>query len=971
MKFLLSAAVILIVALMSVAALDDEVSDRTVYARRNEMTEVPFRRLYRRVAPGMVVTLTSPPTNGALFAKPNGEKQLSIDSNTDDNVFYYRSNADFPMDGTPSAKDSFGVKIEVQGKTYTAQITVVVHQRTLVTKNYTLYSVDTSEPRVIALRVRTALRGLINLLNPVLADVRIDSLPTNGCRVTQFDGTEIADAKTKVTDVELRVKVWPRVDMVAGETCSFTFTALRRNGIRTEPNFVTLVQSEAFVPRAYNTNVAYEVDADVSRSVELIGSTRNPNQNLSFVITKLPEVGQLYDVAETSVEGLPEFGLNSSQLPIVIYSGPKTRVVLVYRVSPKDVTFPHAPVTVEYVVKDRFKTSAGAKATIKLVRKASPVCGSVVVTPVFWDRPAKELVLNYTEVNGNAIQKLVLIQGPTSPLGDLIFLRTTIRGVVRKALKVGDYFTDKDKRLSYLVRGDRMRDSGNETYKFRAQSFDGLSCVGSITFVVMQHDAPVTPQGVAVRRELVRLKALTLLPMWGKANLTIANPTSVVITKAPVLGSLFQVKDSAPYEPGQMYRVDRRGAALSYCRRRDCEQYKGERIDEGSTVQQMALWSQTSLESNTRIWVLYESPKWTDPSLAKQTDSYEFYFTNKNGDKSETQQVVISFRKALKRVISIRYSLAQVTRNLNFDHQQETLVKCVLSNYSNQAVMIPEFDKYRRHGAQVNFRLFQYRQDGNRLINGARLVNTTRDDVTGWWLDNENSLVLIPGARARQQIFQFRARIYNVSAAGTLMKDTMEEVRVVVTRDNTVPEWNFEYITGQGNTEVLIGELKEIQISAFDADDDLLSFRVADGVKRGALYYEETRFGLVTMSMVKTGAVLRIPKGAVTRSDARMHYKAIATPGMKFPAYDNFTLYADDGGGVLSERLMFNITIVGDITTHASVNTTPGKASVSLISIVIALLAALSGVLIMVVMIVRKRKRTQRYLSVPQETEMS
>jgi hypothetical protein len=51
-------------------------------------------------------------------------------------------------------------------------------------------------------------------------------------------------------------------------------------------------------------------------------------------------------------------------------------------------------------------------------------------------------------------------------------------------------------------------------------------------------------------------------------------------------------------------------------------------------------------------------------------------------------------------------------------------------------------------------------------------------------------------------------------------------------------------------------------------------------------------------------------------------------------------LYADDGGGILSEKLMFNITIVGDVTVRASAPTT---FSVSYGTAVITMLCAVAA----------------------------
>ena len=97
--------------------------------------------------------------------------------------------------------------------------------------------------------------------------------------------------------------------------------------------------------------------------------------------------------------------------------------------------------------------------------------------------------------------------------------------------------------------------------------------------------------------------------------------------------------------------------------------------------------------------------------------------------------------------------------------------------------------------------------------------------VLGQWLGNENTVILIPSARARKQKFQFRAVIYNMSADGQLDAATREEVRVVVTRENTIPVWLREIITGQGAVDAYVGSMATIDITAFDAVI-ISSFRV-------------------------------------------------------------------------------------------------------------------------------------------------
>jgi len=912
--------------------------------------------------PGMVVRITQLPANGVLRSATTG-RVITSDDTTQDNRFTYTPNAGFPADGIRAGRDVVGFDVLLQGTAGSAFVNINVVLRRLIVRNYTLYAVTNSQGRVVSLNARDQ-QGNVLTQRSKLTEVRVETLPDNGCTLQQFNGDAITAPQTAVSDSKLRLVMFPRLDMQESESCSFTFTAQRSNGFRTRPRVVNMIRRSPFVPRSFSTSSVYTVDAEVSRMVELIGSTQNPDTNLTFVITSLPKVGQLFDVAETSQEELPSVGISPSQIPYAVPVGGKTRLVLFYKTSPAEVQNVNS-VSFDYQVRDTYKTSKTSTVTIKLFQKQSPVCGNVVVSPVFWDRPAKELVLNYSNPSGRQIQKIVLLSGPKDPIGDLYYERSTLtRGTQKVTVAPGDYFSDKNKRLSYLVRKDRMRVSGNETYVFRVQALTGMSCVGTITFVVMQHDAQ---SGANVRREIVRVGSINLLPLWGTANRTVMNPTHAVISSLPAYGSLFSVSELLPWEKGLMYRVNRRGQARPYCVRHDCQPYLDTRLDSGSKLKKVTLTDESTLDQQNRFWIFYQAPGSLQPLSVK--DSFEYYFVNANGERSETQRVDVSFRKRKKRIITCVYKSQPPNVDSDFDKQTETYIKCVLSNATaaQQAVMIPEFDKYRRHGAQVPFRLFQFRDDGNRVIAGERLSNSTYGDVVGMWLDRENTVIVVPTARTRQQVFQFRAVIFNKTSSGDLIKSTREEVRVVVKRENTVPEWDREFTTGRGTVSGNAGEVLDIDVYATDADGDLLQFRLAETVKKGTLWFEDLRFGVNSLSVVKRGAILRPAKGSIYRSSVRLHYKADAGKGWSFPQQDTFTLYADDGGGVLSDPLTFNITLVGDVGEHRSNQATSTSSSFATIAAV--LVVAVVGLLFLIAAIFRRKSR-QRYMSVPQDIEM-
>jgi hypothetical protein len=187
---------------------------------------------------------------------------------------------------------------------------------------------------------------------------------------------------------------------------------------------------------------------------------------------------------------------------------------------------------------------------------------------------------------------------------------------------------------------------------------------------------------------------------------------------------------------------------------------------------------------------------------------------------------------------------------------------------------------------------------------------------------------------------------------------------VKVVRENTVPTWDYDQIEGRGNIKVTVGEMKTIRVSALDLDDDLLSFIIARGVQRGKLYYEEYRFGLPRMMLIKSGSRIRIPKGSLYRSDATLKYITNGDPNWNYPQQDNFALWADNDGGVLSEKLIVNITIVADGAPRY------GSAATVTFSVTAITVILCAVVILLVALIAYVRQRSRRvYLSLS-ATEM-
>jgi hypothetical protein len=960
--------ILLLLCVLALAATD---SFTIVRVKSGYPIPVNFRLRMPDLPPGVLIVITGTPQYGRLL-KADAKTEIT-QGTTLGNEFAYVVNSDFPKAGNDNVTEtiSFWYQADDSQPRVDGQFSIVVRNPRPSARNLTFRAVS-SKPRLVSLVVRGEGKKELTLRNAdLLKSVRVFP-PTNDCILTQYDGTAISD-ETEVTDPSLRLFFGLGT---SGQSCSFEFVATGANLLKSNVGKVQLnARIGGKLPRAYSTKAVFRVGFDEVRSLEFIGSTTNPDTNLTFFITSPPKYGKLYFVSDIANANGSNF-LKFDDLPKTIYSGPWTRVVLVYRMNKgafkENVT---GSDVIQFKVKDNYQTSAAASVTVTFASGSPPKCSPQIISPVFWDRPVTNIILNYKETSGFSIQKLILLTAPRNAIGDLIFSRQVAtkdldivnKGKVKpnielRPLRPGLYFTDRNKRLSYMVRsGTPANVSSNQTYTYRAMNFQGMSCIGSITFEVMPHNQAVVPgAGRAVRRELVRVNDITLLPLWGEANKSVNGAASAVIVSAPKLGSLYVVNADAPYDPTGMYRV--RGLdKVTYCRRHKCEKYLGELLTEGATVEQVRLWSRVNLDnSNWRLFVFYKSPPAVE-SLQTTTDSFEYSFVGKDGSKSTmTQRVVINFKKAKKRVIEVTYKIDSTKRWTTYSEQPETLIKCVVSNTTNQVVAIEEFDMFRRHNKKVDFRLFQFREEGNRLVlAGDRLEKTNKFGLDAQWLHFGNSVVLIPGARSRQQVFQFRARIYNLTATGGIDQNKYEVVRVVVRRENNVPVWVST--PNDVRQELFVGETKPITIQAYDADDDLISFRISQGVTHGILRFQETRFGATTSTIVKSGAVLRIPKGSPFRAQATLFYTAVASPDATYPLEDYFSVFADDGGGVLSERLIVNITQVSDITEkHA-------QGVILLVPLNIAVYggaAALAALVIACVMMKRRASRAM-YLGLP------
>ena len=925
-------------------------------------------QLFRDTAPGYLqVKLASDLQFGSLITDDGSaiRRPSSSSSFLNSAVFTYAPDSSFFL-ASADQTERLELQLRIQGEgTSESNVTVLVNiVRWWLQPIPATYRSITDKERIVYLRILTRRGDAVNKESPLLSRVVVTSLPSSGCRLSQFDGWLIQTAGTEVTDKQLRLRFFPPPDRVS---CAFEFQAVATNGKSSQAASVTLEPSNGVPddPRAYNTSATFVLGIDTSRTVELVGSTTNPDTNLSFYVTALPQWGSLFFVDDTfdSLDLRDAIRLTDEPL----YSGPNSHIVLIFAMNATVVPLAEST-DVRFFVRDDYSRSKVASCTIAFRNSSPPVCSPLIISPVFWDRPVTNVILNYKEVNGFSIQKLILLTAPRNPVGDLYFSRKIAAkdlnivnaGAVRAAveqrqLRPGLYFTDKDKRLSYMVRRGNNNVTSTQTYTYRAMNFQGESCIGSVTFEVMPHNQAMPTNALqAVRRELVRVNDITLLPLWGLANLSVKEATSAVIVNLPTRGTLYTVTADAPFDPSEMYRVGGL-TKQTYCRRHKCEKYLGEQLVEGSTVEQVRLWSRTDLENSTkRLFVFYKSPQ-TVESLQTSTDSFDYAFVGKDGTRGKvTQHVEIHFKKAKKRVVEVTYKADSTKRWTTYSEQPETLIKCQVSNLTSQVVAVEEFDMFRRHNKKVDFRLFQFREEGNRLVlAGDRLAKSNKYGLDAQWLLFNNSVVLIPGARSRQQVFKFRARIYNLTATGAIDPNVYEVVRVIVRPTSLeVLAWNLD--VSDVNVTLGAGSSRDIQLFADDPQGEALTFRIFRGPRFGVVLSVETRFNETHAEALDTGSVIRHPLGSIYASQVQLRYLAGAHAEWRYPLEDNFAIFARNEVGIVSDLLVVNITVL------KSAAVTAGAASIPLQTVPIAAVTvALCAVVVLVVVkVLRPRKLT-------------
>ena len=820
-------------------------------------------------------------------------------------------------------------------------------------------------------------------------------------------------------------------DIISGSPCSLTVQARDASGNISNVAALSFTPIKEEPPYVVNTTAKWRLGIDKVVFLELVGYSANSvggtNNPVTFQVLSLPILGRVLKVNDTEL-----FKPNESNVVVVgseVYSGRKTRVVLVLDVSdidPATVNMSSSPL--QLVFKVTGKTSglwSVGKVSVNLVVPQSPICGTTEYYPVFWDQPVRNIIPDYDE-NGGVVDRVVLAKLPDDALGDLYvvsspranklsrfdlsnspatqsnLIRDTLLSVTDRIdeakelasaqkLKLGDVIQSSMRKLRYSVRPEKRTRHGTDTFVFRAVAQSQLSCHGNITFHVLPHDQAATTATGELRYDLAPAGALTVLPLWGLANRSLRPdlPGTVKVVVDNVdgkFGANWFVLDTfrAPYDGGFMYRSDVR--AQPYCERFNCSAFIDASLPivPGSTVVPSTVWAREGVEeSDPRPWVVISLP----PSEAVTTMSTEytsiaFHYEQRVNEsyviKTRQQTLGVFQRPGKKRVVYCDYQpLAQ--RNQDLGAQRELEIPCRISEIASpslRAYVFP-FDTKRRHGRAASFRIFNALLDGNRVKRTARLAPQSLFNLPEqmWVLNEKTWVVVVPSVRAVGQQFQFRARIYPDSdSEGWITR--YEDVRVIVRRLTEPPQWTpFSGSDGERDapenpTSMIVPgneTTRRFQLRVTSKTDDIITFRVLVSPKYGYLLTDVFSLGLSQTQRVGTGSRVRPPPGTSERQSVMFTYVPQRVSFLQYPLNDTIVVVAEDGSGLSSapRQIVFQVAVSAEFL--ASVKDLQHGAPPSPVLAIALVGVVIVGTVVVTIGLIRRRGR-ERYLFLPKVT---
>uniref|UniRef100_A0A7S1LQN4 Uncharacterized protein n=1 Tax=Neobodo designis TaxID=312471 RepID=A0A7S1LQN4_NEODS len=827
----------------------------------------------------------------------------------------------------------------------------------------------------------------------------ITASPSDACKLTDVAGGTPFDFAAKptynVSADTLAVYVIPPTTTPEFR-CEFNFTVADREGLVSETAPVTITNKAAVKPHAYGSRVRLERGRRTV-TFDLFGSSPNidASDNLAFVISHLPSHGKVFKLDNIQDEPKPEEEIKMPTGPdakIVISNTTSRRVRLVYQSDeqwlaannkgPKSGAMLPLPgpdgapmreeVRLTFYVQDKYETSPEANIEISGARNgAPPVCNVTNLFNVFQSSSAVvQLDFGYAAPGGKMItlpriQRVMLLsepKGADAQYGHLVQSIQFENGTTTRTIHPGDHFSDEDRSLRWvpnpnvtLTAVDRKRLERPLTYRYRAMTPEGLFCDGALNvFLQPQGDPNGADNGHTwvERATTGRLHLFVLRAPDVPKNASIA--AARINSMANFQGTLWRVNENVPVSQIPVF-VGSGKRMLSACRVLNCSNFKSDQqIKERDEIQ-----ATTDARSGfSQVLFLYEPPARppTQSGMNPTGFSFSYKLSNDGEFTPETPPHYFKMFIVQGELPQIEFQYDAPVVNFNMSEGTDLQVPLVFGDRDHNlpaakyAVRVRSFNGGWRHNSRPAFKLLQVASvDGDRYIGGEPVGYTTRDGVKGKFIKFNNTLLLVPTARARTKVFRFRVTVYPLDDAGNIPNEgaLRTTYRVIVRQRNHVPRWEIGGVEGTPtDVRTAVGTPVTIPLSLTDDDDDALSFRLLKGPKYGVLRYPRITLGVSTFKTLREGMIFRIRKGSALRQQAFVVYTS--GPGATSDAYplkDEIVIVADDGSGVMSAPLTVHVHVEASeqaMANRAAAHATP-SATTAIVGIVLFLLAIVGG----------------------------
>ncbi|KEG11205.1 hypothetical protein DQ04_02861050 [Trypanosoma grayi] len=980
--FLLVALSVLALA-RGVKCNDDVSEEYTFTGLRGEVISLIFP-----LGDSVYVLFPKLPANGALHVgkeKVELNEQYRVAS-----LITYRSAPSFPPDGEEDAEEVFPIRLFSQensiGKTQTLRI--VVENKKLVTPGARLTMIDPNTTQILELPVQERRRGPQWIQDAPKLDVRaevrwmtITNLPHPSVCMVKPYGSDVAITQVptviKDTEQKWRVVLQP-LRLGVDENCTFSYSATHKNGVNSIPGQVVLCRIKPRLPVAYNRNISTLINARgeaPASDISVGGYSLNPSsKTINVTILSLPHYGKIFRISgNKNVAPLDDSScLRREELPIVFQINTNPAIVyLNYKVD----AVPLLPLFMAsdrrvvdnftFTVQDKYNTSEVGVQNITLLLSASPICADTVVSPVFYDRPLRNVMLNYTLPTGAEVASLVLLGTPKNPIGDLWFKRNSedaVSAITR--LVPGDYFSDTRRALKYAVRSGNEKLEQNETYTFQVR-VAGRSCFGSITFVITPHNTEAENSSLpAIHRDVVRIDSYTMLSIkWTATKMNDIPPRAIEILKVSSFGDTYTVFSYATID-ANIVVGSTLGVGGSFCFLHDCSRITNKIVIPGQVIHLSELWNgnhSASAGNTAQFFLIYKAPaKFPNSSF----DVMEYNFVDEDGVRSSIQRLQLYFRKAYLQERSLTYTV-ECEGRASSPHYGRQMRKVTFPDVSEEEViMIDKIELASRHSPTQTLFFYRCEREGDKMVSGELMQLEAHGGFMGYWLQKENTVFV--WTAARNPTLFLRVRMFRRSLGGAVLYNMSRRYFATVRRSNQSPvSWLREQTTGGGNVVTTTKKQTVINVTVSDKYREGFAFRVHESPKWGRLQFLDCRFARPLPIVVHRGSVQYVPftaldaEGTATLS---FLYLSEGSADWVYPLQDNFTLLIDDGGVVFSEPIVVKIVADMDKQLWFSRSVPPGYVRTAAVSVF--LLSIWCTLLFAALMLWRKTRRA-RYMFVP------